>query len=288
MGQDNMHTSWKSAGFHNKKVLDDAAQCRCGATPNFLRIAENERLQMTDFATQDTAVIAATVAPTVDANTIEPTVKTHVPSIQIVDAIAAPPQLENQPRQPLSDVVKSKQEERRDLFALVDTIRCFVESHCAEAANKSYSEIYNGTFDVRFDSPDEVTPKTINALLSKGVVFFFPCNINQYPWLKKYCKQDGGINLSALCTRKNRPANINDTDWTSLMSMWAAVSTVLHVKGIDPIYAVFTEALRSFGHGGPKINRKLGGDLAAMQGNQAPMQDVLKKLISLLEVLPND
>ncbi|SFV16543.1 hypothetical protein SAMN05216552_10533 [Pseudoduganella namucuonensis] len=196
------------------------------------------------------------------------------------------PQPEIHIQQPsASVVVKSKQEERRDLSALVDIVRCLSESRCASVTNSAYGRTYKGTFDVRFDNPDEVTPKTLNAFLSKGVLIFFPDDITDYPSMKKYCKQDGGINLSALCTRKNRPANINEAEWASLMSMWAAVSTVLHVKGIDPIYTIFTEALRSLGHGGPKINRKLGGGLASVQGAQAPMQDVLKKLISMLEEL---
>lgn len=244
---------------------------------------------MNDFVPQNIAAIAAPAAQNVDANitTAETTAKTQLPGAQIANAAAAlpAPPLENQVQQPPVDVVKSKQEERRDLFALVDIVRCLVESRCAGVTNSGYGAAYKGTFDVRFDNPDEVTPKTLNAFLSKGVVIFFPDDINQYPSLKKYCKHDGGINLSALCTRKGRPANINEAEWASLMSMWAAVSTVLHVKGIDPIYTIFTEALRSFGYGGPKINRKLGGGLASVQGAQAPMQDVLKKLISLLEEL---
>lgn len=241
---------------------------------------------MNDFVTKNIATIAAPASQNVDANitTAEPT-ETHLPSAQIANAAVAlyASQLENQAQQPTIDMVKSKQEERRDLFALVDIVRCLVESRCAGVINNDYGVAYKGTFDVRFDNPDEVTPKTMNTFLSKGVVILFPYDINQYPWLKKYCKQDGGINLSALCTRKSRPANINEAEWVSLMSMWAVVSTVLHAKGIDPIYTVFTEVLRSFGQGGPKINRKLGGGLASMQGTQAPMHDVLKKLISLLE-----
>jgi hypothetical protein len=245
---------------------------------------------MNDFATQDIAAIATPAAHNVDADvtTAEPTAETPLPGMQIANAAAAlpAPQLENQTQLHAADAVKSKQEERRDLFALVDIVRCLVELRCAGVTNNKHGAACKGMFDVRFDNPDEVTPKTLNAFLSKGVVIFFPDEINQYPSLKKYCKHDGGINLSALCTRKSRPANINEAEWASLMNMWAAVSTVLHVKGIDPIYTVFTEALRSFGYGGPKINRKLGGGLASVQGAQAPMQDVLKKLISLLEELP--
>lgn len=240
---------------------------------------------MNDFATQNIAA-PAPAAQNMDANiTVKTTAETQVPDVQIANAAAAlsAPQLENQAQQHPIDVVKSKQEERRDLFALVDIVRCLVESRCAGVINNDYGVAYKGTFDVRFDNPDEITPKTMNTFLSKGVVIIFPNSIDDYPSLKKYCKQDGGINLSALCTRKSRPANINEAEWASLMSMWVAVSTLLHVKGIDPIYTVFTEALRSFGHGGPKINRKLGGGLASLQGTQAPMHDVLKKLISLLE-----
>jgi hypothetical protein len=242
---------------------------------------------MNDFATQDIAVIAAPAASNVEANTVELMVETHLPAVQIANAVTAlpAPQLESQPQQHPVDVVKSMQEERRDLFALVDIVRCIVESRCAGVTNNKQGVACKGTFDVRFDNPDEVTPKTLNTFLTKGVVIFFPYDINQYPWLKKYCKHDGGINLSALCTRKSRPTNINEAEWASLMSMWATVSTVLHVNGIDPIYTVFTEALRSFGYGGPKINRKLGGGLASVQVGQAPMQEVLKKLISLLEEL---
>lgn len=240
---------------------------------------------MNDFAIQSTDTIVAQATPNVSANSVESSAASHQPSTQIADVVTASPTelLETQIQQHTGDVVKSKQEERRDLFTLVDIIRCLVESRCAAVINKELGTTIKGTLDVRFDNPDEVTPKTMNTFLSKGVVILFPYDINQYPWLKKYCKQDGGINLSALCTRKSRPANINEAEWVSLMSMWAVVSTVLHAKGIDPIYTVFTEVLRSFGQGGPKINRKLGGGLASMQGPQTPMYDVLKKLISLLE-----
>lgn len=242
---------------------------------------------MNDFATQDIAAIAAPAAQNVDANatTTKTTAETQLSGVQIANTAPAlpAPSLESLTQQPATDVVKSMQEERRDLFALVDIVRCIVESRCAGVTNNKQGVACKGTFDVRFDNPDEVTPKTLNAFLTKGVVIFFPDDINQYPWLKKYCKHGGGINLSALCTRKNRPANINEIEWAALTDMWEAISTVLNAEGIDPIYAVFTEALRWSGYGGPKINRKLGGGLASVQGAQAPMQDVLKKLISMLK-----
>lgn len=242
---------------------------------------------MNDFANQNIAGISAFAASTVDTSNVESMVETPLITEKMdnTGALSPTPSLENKTQQHPIVAVKSKQEERRDLFTLVDVVRCLVESRCAGVTNSEYGATYKGSFDVRFDNPDEVTPKTLNALLSKGAVIFFPNDINQYPSLRKYCKHGGGINLSTLCTRKNRPANIGESEWTSLMGMWNAISTVLHVKGIDPIYTVFTEALRSFGYGGPKINRKLGGDLASVQGAQAPMEDVLKKLISLLQGL---
>lgn len=244
---------------------------------------------MNDFVTQDIPAIAAPITPNMDANvtTVYPMAELQMLDAQIANAMGKvpTPQPEIQAQQPITDAVKSKQQERRDLSALVDIVRCLSESHGASVINNEYGVIYKGTFDVRFDNPDEVTPKTLNAFLSKGVVLFFPDDINDYPSLKKFSKPDGGINLSVLLTRKKRPANLNEAEWTSFMAMWAAISTVLHAKGIDPIYTVFTEALRSFGYGGPKINRKLGGGLESVQSTQAPMEDVLKKLISLLQGL---
>lgn len=270
---------------------------------NLLHIAENERIQMNDFATQDIAAIAAPAAQNVDANVTitETTAETQLSGVQIANALAA--SSTPQPAYPeaaanaavATDAVSqtvtaavvpmpvSKQAQRVELGGKFVPVRCGIESQASAAVNEKHSTKYKGTFEARLDNPNEVTAKTLEKLCSSGSLFFMPNDANQYPALKKICDTDGEVNLSALMTKAKRPANIDDTSWRPLEQMWNDASKTLRIDGLAPMHMLIARVLAEKGLGGPKISKKLGGSSNAGTGHKhEAMCQVLDNLNELL------
>lgn len=261
-----------------------------------------ERHIMNDFVTQNIATIAAPAALNVDANiaTAEPTVETQQPGVQTANAAATSPT--PQPVYPeaapnavaatdaivqvaIAAVVPmpmSKQAQRQQLQSKFVPVRCGAEVLASAPVNAECGPRHNGTFEVRFDSPNEVTEKAINTFSGIGGLYFTPNNIDEHPALKKIRNAEDGINLSALMTRAKRPANIDDASWQALDVMWKDVSTVLN-HGLAPVQALITRALAEKGVGGAKISKKLGGGMkATAEDKHEVMCQVLDHLNELL------
>jgi len=256
---------------------------------------------MNDFAIQNITTIAAPAAQNVDANTVEPTAQTHLQEAQIANAVAASstPQFGYPADAPNADAATdavsqpvitavvpmpmSKQAQRQQLQSKFVPVRCGAEVLASEPVNEECGPRYNGTFEVRFDSPNEVTGKALGTFVGIGALFFTAKNIDEHPALKKIRKAEDGINLSALMTRAKRPANIDDASWHPLEVMWKDVSTVLYNQGLAPLHALITRALAENGVGGPKISKKLSGGMNANAGDKHEvMCQVLDRLNELL------
>lgn len=258
---------------------------------------------MNDFVTQNISAIAAPAAQNVDANvtTTKTTLEIQLTGAQIADAAAA--MTSAQPVYPeaaptavsatdaiaqvaIAAVVPmpmSKQAQRQQVQSKFVTVRCGAEVLASAPVNAECGPRYNGTFEVRFDSPKEVTEKAINTFSGIGGLYFTPNNIDEHPALKKIRNQEDGINLSALMTRAKRPANIDDASWHALNAMWKDVSTALN-HGLAPVQALIARALAEKGVGGPKISKKLGGGMKAnAQDKQETLCQVLDYLNELLE-----
>lgn len=204
---------------------------------------------------------------------------------EIVDGIASAPDTATLTKVPYSLVKPpmTKQVQRYQLFGRFDPLRCKIETYVTTAVNSKCSASHMGTFDIRFDNPNEVTPKTLSAFCNNGAVFFIPDDINQHPALKNIRKSENGINLSALMNRVKRPTNIDDTSWHQLEEMWSEVSTTLYSQGLAPMHILIAGVLAGKGLGGPKINKKLCGSINADTGNKHEvMCQILDDLNKLL------
>lgn len=177
----------------------------------------------------------------------------------------------------------SKQTLRYQLASKFTSARCEIESQVSAVVNAKCGQRYKGTFDVRFDSPNEVTQKTLSAFCGAGTVFFTSDDLDQHPTLKKVRKAEEGINLSALMTRAKRPASIDDKSWQELEDMWNDVSKTLYSQGLAPMHILIAGVLAANGMGGPKINKKLGGSINVSIDNKIEvMCKVLDELNELL------
>lgn len=258
---------------------------------------------MNDFVSQNISAIAAPAAQNVDANvaTTKTTLEIQLTGAQIADAAAALPSPQPVYTETAPDAVAatdavsqsfivaevpmpmSKQAQRQEVQSKFVPVRCGAEVLASAPVNAECGPRYNGTFEVRFDSPNEVTAKTLSTFAGNGAVHFTPNNIDEHPALKKIRKTEDGINLSALMTRAKRPANIDDASWRALAEMWQTASTVLITAGLTPMHALITRALSEKGLGGPKISKKLSGGMNADLGDKHEMMcQVLDRLNELL------
>jgi hypothetical protein len=204
------------------------------------------------------------------------TTSTEVHAPAVVASMSAEPS-------PAVKTPANKQAQRQQLQTKFVPVRCGAEVLASAPVNAECGPSYNGTFEVRFDSPNEVTAKTITTFACNGALYFTPNNIDEHPALKKIRKAEGGINLSALMTRAKRPANIDDASWQPLDVMWKDVSTALNNHGLAPLHALIARALAEKGLGGPKISKKLcGGVNGSAENKHEIMCHVLDRLTELL------
>ncbi|MBB5371077.1 MULTISPECIES: hypothetical protein [unclassified Janthinobacterium] len=173
----------------------------------------------------------------------------------------------------------TKHEQRYQLANKFAVTRCEIESQVSAAVNAKCGQRYKGTFEVRFDNPNEVTTKTLSTFCNNGAVFFTADDLEQHPTLKNIRKAEEGINLSALMSRVKRPTNIDDNSWQELEQMWNNVSKTLYSQGIAPMHIRISGVLTANGLGGPKINKKLGGSIDVNSGSQL---DVMCKVLDEL------
>jgi hypothetical protein len=176
----------------------------------------------------------------------------------------------------------TKQALRYQLASKFTSARCEIESQVSAVVNTKCGQRYKGTFEVRFDSPNEVTQKTLSAFCGAGTLFFTPDDLDQHPTLKKVRKAEEGINLSALMTRAKRPASIDDKSWQELENMWNDVSKTLYSQGLAPRHILIAGVLAANGLGGPKINKKLGGSINVSIDNKI---EVMCKVLDALNEL---
>lgn len=179
----------------------------------------------------------------------------------------------------------TKQALRYQLASKFTSARCEIESQVSAVVNAKCGQRYKGTFEVRFDSPNEVTQKTLSAFCGAGTVFFTPDDLDQHTALKKVRKAEEGINLSALMTRTKRPGSIDDKSWQELEDMWNDVSKTLYSQGLAPMHILIAGVLAANGLGGPKINKKLGGSANVSIDNKT--EAMCKVLDELNELLAN-
>lgn len=198
-----------------------------------------------------------------------------VNAIKAVHSSATPPTA----RVPEMPSLVSKHEQRYQLARKFAVTRSEIESQVSAAVNAKCGQRYKGTFEVRFDNPNEVTTKTLSTFCHNGAVFFTADDLDQHPNLKKIRKAEEGINLSALMSRAKRPANIDDNSWQELEEMWNDVSKTLYSQGIAPMHVRISGVLTANGLGGPKINKKLGGSINVSSGSQL---DVMCKVLDEL------
>jgi hypothetical protein len=184
----------------------------------------------------------------------------------------------------LTSVPSNKQAQRYELYSKFAEARCEIETQVSAAVNAKCGQRYNGTFEVRFDNPNEVTTKTLLAFCGNGAVFFAPNNLDQHPALKKLRKADGGINLSVLMSRVKQPTNIDDGSWKSLEEMWNDVSKTLYTQGLAPMHILIAGVLAAKGLGGPKINKKLCNSL---NGDMGKTHEVMCQIVDDLNELLN-
>lgn len=159
---------------------------------------------------------------------------------------------------------------------------------CASAmVNAKCSALYSCTFEIRFDSLDDVTQETLAESCTNGNVYLSPHDMEQRPELKKLRITGSGINLSTTMSRANRPKNIGDATWSFLNEIWEQVSTVLEADCISPMHAAITSALALHRFGGAKISKKLGGGVNRhVRDEHLEMCKALDTLISFLDALP--
>lgn len=218
-----------------------------------------------------------------DADTTTPTPQAQphdMPGGAVIDNAEAPPVLEAVDSVTTPPIMK--QALRYQLASKFTSARCEIESQVSAVVNAKCGQRYKGTFDVRFDSPNEVTQKTLSAFCGAGTVFFTSDDLDQHPTLKKVRKAEEGINLSALMTRAKRPGSIDDKSWQELEDMWNDVSKTLYSQGLAPMHILIAGVLAANGLGGPKINKKLGGSINVNSGGQL---DVMCKVLNELNEL---
>jgi hypothetical protein len=176
----------------------------------------------------------------------------------------------------------TKQALRYQLASKFTSARCEIESQVSAVVNTKCGQRYKGTFEVRFDSPNEVTQKTLSAFCGAGTLFFTPDDLDQHPTLKKVRKAEEGINLSALMTRAKRPASIVDISCLELEILCNLVSKTLYSEGIAPSQFLIAGVWAANGLGGPKINKKLGGSINVSIDNKI---EVMCKVLDALNEL---
>jgi hypothetical protein len=176
-----------------------------------------------------------------------------------------------------------KKSMRHELMMLFSETLSSIEAKACAPVNAKLSEKYQGTFETRFNMPNEVAAKTVNMLAANGAIFYEPNANSAFAHFEKLRNAGGEINLSALTGRAKRPAGIDEASWRKLIAMRDEVSITLYNEGLAPIHALITQALAMHGLGGPKINKKLlATNLPDMSDKHTAMCAALKQLTEML------
>ena len=179
--------------------------------------------------------------------------------------------------------VAAKKSHRHELISLLATVRSDIEAKASAAINAKHRLQYQGTFEVRFNMPSDVTVKTVSVLAANGAVFFKPDMTSENALLEKLCKDDGVLNLSALTGRSKRPTSIDEAAWQKLSTMRDDISITLYNEGLAPIHALINQALAVHGMAGPKVSKKLrANNLPDTSDKHAAMCAALKQLSEML------
>jgi hypothetical protein len=177
----------------------------------------------------------------------------------------------------------TKKSHRHELISLLAAVHSDIEVKASAAINAKHRHQYQGTFEVRFNMPSEVTAKTVSVLAANGAVFFKPDATSDNALFEKLCKTDGVLNLSALTSRSKRPANIDEAPWQKLSTMRDDISVTLYNEGLAPIHALINQALAVHGMAGPKVSKKLrANNLPDTSDKHAAMCAALKHLSVML------
>lgn len=150
-----------------------------------------------------------------------------------------------------------KKSMRHELMMLFSKALGGIEAKACAPVNAKHGEMYQGTFEARFNMPNDVTVKTIAMAIGNGAIFYEPYPNSDFAQFEKLRNAGGEINLSALTGRAKRPAGIDEASWQKLIAMRDEVSITLYNEGLAPIHALISQALAMHGLGGPKINKKL-------------------------------
>jgi hypothetical protein len=151
----------------------------------------------------------------------------------------------------------NKQTLRSQIGSMFAPVRSEMEFAASAPLNAIAGPRYKGTFEVRFDNPNEVTPKALLAFCGNGSVFFTPDSMGDYPDLGKMRGVDDGVDISALATRSKRPSHMTEESWEKVKKMWADISEILYTQSLAPLHVLIARVLAAEGMGGPKVSKKL-------------------------------
>lgn len=171
------------------------------------------------------------------------------------------------------------QQNRFDIFNLMNALRFRVEKFYASVLNSACGEMFHGKYDVNLTNPKKVTNRVLNQFCANGSVVFYPDDCSKYEALKVFFEADGGINLSTLLTTKERPDHIPPEEWETCGEMLKQVFISLRNNGIVPMQQLISDSQCSLGYGALKINKNFGGAWDAEEQGAYAITDVMQKMI---------